>query len=119
MSDAHEPLDAARRPLVIGTLVTLIGTALGTGVAVLLLLEGRAHVRLDPGRPRWYQSVPVEVNEVEAKTFYAPTDAELQKRAAEEQLASYRWVDRPKGIAAVPIEVAIETYLRTHDASTP
>lgn len=42
----------------------------------------------------------------------APEELSRARAQQAEQIRSYRWVDRPKGIVAVPIDVAMELVVR-------
>ena len=42
----------------------------------------------------------------------APEELSLARAQQGEQIRSYRWIDRPKGVVAVPIEMAMELVVR-------
>ena len=50
--------------------------------------------------------------QIETREFPRETDEERAQRLAAERLRGYGWVDRDGGLIHVPIEVALEMYLR-------
>lgn len=54
-----------------------------------------------------------EASELQSKIYSQPRHALLQLRAEQqERLQSYRWVDKPSGVVAIPIERAMDLVVR-------
>ena len=49
---------------------------------------------------------------IETRVFPLETDQERSQRETAERLRSYGWVDRDRGLVHVPLDVAIELYLK-------
>lgn len=98
------------RPIVIAVVVVTAVSA--GGVAwVALALDG-------VGPPRVVADAPVGVPILET-----PIDVDRRgprARAADRAvLESYGWVDRERGIARIPIDVAMDLVAREHEEQTP
>lgn len=49
-----------------------------------------------------------EVSNVSSELFRRPAAGELLKQRQQKQLQRYGWVDRPRGVVRVPIDVAMD-----------
>ena len=103
--DSQRPF---RTPVVASTFV-VVGVTVGAALVVLAslgLLRGRVHDEPDEG-DSWRQ-VPGQVAGLELKAFVTPASVERDR----ERLRAFGWVDREEKLVHVPIEVAMELYLK-------
>src|SRR5690606_9996361 len=98
----QEPERVPRGLIRWSALVLLIMIVASIGATLLL---GRGSLReLSPVRSQ----IPTRIDR---ELFLIPTEFEQLQAEAEQQLRSYGWVDRERGVIHVPLEVAIEAYL--------
>jgi hypothetical protein len=110
----QEPDVVPARPIVAALIAALIATALGTAIAWRLAdCSGPAHDR-SAGAAHPHNRVPPEVSAVETTQFEERAQGLEDRRAAEAWLSSFGWVDRERRIVHIPIESAIDLYLRRH-----
>ncbi|MBA3538628.1 MAG: hypothetical protein H0T79_03295 [Deltaproteobacteria bacterium] len=97
-----EPDHVRRRPLVQAAIVIVVSII--ASILAVVLLAGRqlglAEGRLDPPE------------RIDTRVFQLETDAEAAVRASAKHLQSYGWVDKQRQRVHVPIEVALELYLK-------
>ncbi|HKE16793.1 MAG TPA: hypothetical protein VKB80_18090 [Kofleriaceae bacterium] len=94
---------------------TLVAIALGTAIAWGLVDCGG-------GRPlavHPVNRVPPEVSAMETTQFGVRAQGLEDRRAASAWLSSYGWVDREHGVVHIPIEAAIDLYLRRRGGARP
>lgn len=100
----QEPDLVPGRPILAVVAGAIAATALGVAIAWRLA---------DCGGPRPHPAtMPAEVSAVETTLFGERAQGIEDHRAAEAWLSSYGWVDRERGIVHIPIDAAIDLYLR-------
>lgn len=113
----QEPLTFRFRALIITGIISLVVVVIGIGIAALILglsVERRTFVEPPTPRPPPPGELGIFYDDIEA-TAEGIRRHVLARRALE----SYGWVDRERGIAHVPIEVAMEMVLREAPAPGP
>jgi hypothetical protein len=101
----------------------MVATAVGVAIAWGLADCGRGAGSgvAEPGAPDRAPArparMPSEVSAVETTLFDERAQGLEDRAAAEAWLSSYGWVDRERGIVHIPIDAAIDLYLRRRAAS--
>lgn len=86
---------------VLGTIAVVAAVACVLGqLAPLAFQQGRAELQAERG----WSSIPAATREVRA--------------TQSERIANYAWIDKPRGVVAIPIERAMELVVSEH-ARTP
>ena len=101
----QEPDRVPRGP--IRTAAVVIAAAIAASVGAVLLLWNPGAFRELTRR----HEPPPPPARIDVIPYQLPTEAELLRRAADERLRSYGWVDRATSIVHVPLAVAIDLYL--------
>jgi hypothetical protein len=99
----------------VSTLVVLGVIGLSVVITLVFTRWARGHVRMREGEPRWWSNVPAELPGVELRVFGVPTEAERKNVAARKRLDACGWADRNRGLVHIPIDVAIDLYLKEQE----
>lgn len=115
----QEPDQVPGKPIAAVIVATLATIAVSV-VAVWMIGDcGGTDLRAGPSVRTW-GGVPREIHHVEAHVLRGvETDAERARRQAILELSTWRWVDRDRRRVAVPVDVAIDLYLRQRAGGGP
>jgi hypothetical protein len=103
-AETHEP-DAIDARRIVAAALIVAAIIIGCGLAIAWLDRGFAHgYGREPPAPRSLQPSPAE-----GPALQPDPKSELEAYRASQQslLHAYRWLDRPRGIAQIPIEQAM------------
>lgn len=93
-------------------LAIIIGTAAAYGLADVFR-SGRADYTRGPVGDGASRDVAGEVNQIE-RTLFGQASGLEERALALRALETYGWVDRQAGLVQIPIDRAMEIYLRRH-----
>jgi hypothetical protein len=111
----QEPDTVPGRAILAAVAAALVAIALGTAIAWGLVDCGGAR----PLAVRPVNRVPPEVSAMETTQFGERAQGLEDRRAASAWLSTYGWIDRQAGVVHIPIETAIDLYLRRRGGARP
>lgn len=100
-----------------GRLLAAVGAAIAVGgilVAMAGLLVARSTAELRPSGefPEKFIPAMADAEDLEMTLFAFPGQGTALAEAKRAEISTFRWVDRERGVVAIPIDVAMEIVAR-------
>ncbi len=109
-SKGYEQSDLPIKDVTIGTIVffVFVAACIVMAMVVLKFVPGGGIGVPEPSKTARQRQLPTEPNPLLQNNVTATVDMQRLRANEKKALESYGWVDEKKGVARIPIEVAIE-----------